>query len=389
MIDKTQLPPDDDEIHLLDLALVLAENLRVLIAVPLAAGLAALGITFIIAPTYTATTRILPPQQQQSTAAALLATQLGALAGSAGAALGIKNPADLYIGMMKSRTVADTLLERFKLKELYQEEYGEEVRKELASRTHVTAGKDGLIVIEVDDEDPERAAEMANAYVEALRELTQTLAVTEAGQRRLFFERQLKQAKDELTKSEVALRGSGISEATLKTVPQSALEALARLKAEVTAQEVKLGAMRGYMTESNPEFKQAQQELAVLRAQLAKTEQFDPAKATGSGAEYIGKYRDFKYHETLFELMAKQYEMARLDEAREAAVIQVVDAAVPPERKSKPKRGLIAIITSLAVFVLLVLAVFIRQGLRKAAALPDSSEKIATLRRLLSMRRAE
>jgi uncharacterized protein involved in exopolysaccharide biosynthesis len=373
------------EISLLDLALVLAENLKLLIFTPLAVGLAALGISFLIPPTYTATTRILPPQQQQSAAATLLANQLGALGGVAGAAAGIKNPADTYVAMIKSRTVADGLLGRFKLRELYDEKYDDDARKELASRTKVTAGKDGLIVVEVDDHDPKRAADIANAYVEALRELTQKLAITEAAQRRLFFENQLKQTKDDLTKAEITLRGSGISEATLKTVPQSALEALARLKAQVTAQEVKLGAMRGYMTELNPEFRQAQQELAALHAQLAKAEQFDAVKATGNGAEYIAKFRDFKYHETLFELMAKQYEVARLDEAREGVVIQVIDGAQEPERKTGPKKTLIAVISALVALFVMMLIVFIRQGLKVTSKDPVSAEKILQLRRLLHL----
>lgn len=387
MTDETHLSEPDDKISLLDLALVLAEHLRTLVLIPLGAGLAALGISFLITPTYTANTRILPPQQQ-SGAASLLANQVGALAGGAVAALGIKNPADTYVAMIKSRTVADSLLARFKLRELYGTEYDEDARNELSARTKVTAGKDGLIVIEVDDHNPKRAADMANAYVEELGQLTQTLAVTEAAQRRLFFEKQLKHTKDDLTKSEIALRGSGISEAALKTVPQSALEAFAKLKAQLTAQEVKLGAMRGYMTESNPEYKQAQQELAALRIQLAKAEQVDSAKATGAGAEYIAKFRDFKYFETLFDLMARQYEMARLDEAREGAVIQVVDAAVPPERKSKPRRALIAILTTVAVLFVAVLALFMGQGLRNAERAPESAEKLGRLRRLLRLRGA-
>jgi uncharacterized protein involved in exopolysaccharide biosynthesis len=375
--EKAQSSRDEDDISLLDLAIVLVENLKLLIVAPLAAGLAAFGISFLIQPTYTATTRILPPQQQQSATAAVFTNQLGGLLGAAGAAGSIRNPADTYVAMIKSRTVANVLLARFKLRELYDK------RNELASRTKVTAGKDGLIAIEVDDHDPARAADIANGYVEALRQLTQRLAVTEAGQRRLFFENQLRQSKDDLTKAEITLRGSGISEGSLKTVPQSALEALARLQAQVTAQEVKLGAMRGYMTELNPEFRQAQQELAALRAQLAKAEQVDAVKATGNGAEYIAKFRDFKYRETLFDLMAKQYETARLDEAREGAVIQVVDAAVRPERKSSPKRVLIFALAVLTGLFVMFIAVFARKVLHNAANEPASAERLRRLRGLL------
>src|SRR3990170_4099285 len=163
MTDKTTPLPPDDEISLLDLLLVVAENARLLIFGPLLAGLAALGIAFIIPPTFTATTRILPPQQQGG-AAAMLASQLGALGGLAGAAgLNIKNPADTYVALIKSRTVADKLLDRFDLLNVYDQKYRQEARKGLEDATKVSAGKDGLITIEVDDKDPKRSADIANA----------------------------------------------------------------------------------------------------------------------------------------------------------------------------------------------------------------------------------
>lgn len=292
-------PQDGGEIGFLDLVLVLAENLVLLIVVPLVAGLIALGIGFMTTPTYTATARILPPLQQQS-ASAMLATQLGALAGIAGSAT-IRTPSDQYVALLKSGPVLDAMIARFKLKELWSKEFMVDARQSLAGRTKVSVGaKDGIITIEVDDDDPKRAATFANAYVEELSNLLNTLAVTEPQQRRMFFEAQLKQAKDNLTKSEVALRGSGINEATLRTVPQSALEALARIKAQITAQEIKLASMRGSMTESNPDFRLAQRELAALQGELTKAEQSNTGKAQGEGTEYVAKFRDFKYHETLF-----------------------------------------------------------------------------------------
>jgi uncharacterized protein involved in exopolysaccharide biosynthesis len=249
----------------------------------------------------------------------------------------------------------------------------------------VSAGiKDGLISIEVDDHDPKRAADMANAFVEELRNLTKALAITEAAQRRLFFEEQLAQSKDNLTKSEIALQASGVSSAALRTVPQSALESLASLKAQITAQEIKLASMRTFMTDANPEFRLAVRELVALRDELSKAEQSSPVKALDNGAEYITKYRDFKYHETLFELMAKQYELARLDEAREGAVIQVVDAAHPPERKSSPRRAQTALLTSVSMLLLALIAVFVREAFRKAAAEPHMAAKLYRFRRLLT-----
>lgn len=378
MTEETQLPPPDDEISLLDLLLVVAENARLLIFGPLLAGLAALGIAFVIPPTFTATTRILPPQQQQG-AAAMLASQLGALGGLAGAAgLNIKNPADTYIALIKSRTVADRLIERFDLMKVYEAKLRQDARKELEGATKASSGKDGLITIEVDDKDPKRAADLANAYVEELHKLTGSLAITEAQQRRVFFEKQLQQSQENLKKAELALGQTGAGESLIRSAPQAMVEGIARLKAQVTAQEVRVATMRGSHTEESPQFQLAQRELASLRAQLSLAERDQPNK-NAPGAEYLNRYRDFKYQETLFELMAKQYEMARLDEAREGAVIQVVDPAVVPEWKTKPKRAQIAILAALAAGLVLILFLFARESLRGASVNPNTSEKVARL----------
>jgi uncharacterized protein involved in exopolysaccharide biosynthesis len=382
-----QSSSEDDEISLLDLLQVVADNLRLLVLVPLVAGLLALGISFAIAPTFTATTKFMPPQQQQSGAAAMLAG-LGALGGLAGAAGGIKNPADQYVSFLKSRSVQDALVDRFKLTERYETRFREDARKTLDVNVQIAGGKDGLITIDASDTEPQFAAQLANAHVEELSKLMNRLAVTEAQQRRLFFEKQLSNAKDNLVKAEQALKSSGVSSSALKASPVAAVEGLAKLKAGITAQEIKLASMRGYLTESAPDFKQAQTELSAMRGQIARAEREEPA-ATGANSgdsDYISKYRDFKYFETLFELFAKQYEMARVDESREGAVIQVVDTAQPPERKSKPKKALIAMMTTLAVGFALLLFIFVRQALRGAAQTPDSAEKMTRLR--LAFRRA-
>lgn len=368
---------DDDEISLLDLLQVVVDNLRLLVLAPLAAGLLALGVTFAIPPTYTATTKFMPPQQQQSSAAAMLAG-LGALGGLAGAASGLKNPADQYVAFLQSRSVQDALIDRFKLTERYDEKLKQDARKTLEKNVQIVAGKDGLITVDVDDKDPEFAAQLANAHIEELGQLLNRLAVTEAQQRRVFFEKQLANAKDNLVKAEQALKTSGVNSSALKASPVAAVESLAKLKASITAQEIKLASMRGYLAESAPDFKQAQIELSALRGQLARAEKEEPASSGDS--DYIAKFRDFKYHETLFELFAKQYEMARVDESREGAIIQVVDAAQPPERKSKPKKALIAVMATLAVGFALLLFVFIREALRGAAQTPESAEKLHRLR---------
>jgi uncharacterized protein involved in exopolysaccharide biosynthesis len=270
------------------------------------------------------------------------------------------------------------MIDKFKLLELYDVEYREDARKLLDKRTNVTSGKDGLITIEVDDHDPQRAAAMANAYVDELFTVNSQLAITDAQQRRLFFEKQLKSAHEQLKKAEVALGSSGVSEALVKSSPEAVVSAIATLKAQVTAQEIKLSTMRGYLTEQSPELKMAQRELESLRTQLVQLERTQPLK-DARNQDYLNRYRDFKYQETLFELMAKQYEMARLDEAREGVVIQVVDRAVPPEKKSKPKKALIAVLATLGAGMVLLVYVVVRESLRNARDDPGVSGKIARI----------
>lgn len=373
--------PEDDEISLLDLLQTLADNLRLLILGPLLAGLAALGITFAIAPTYTASVRFLPPQQQQSAAASMLAS-LGALGGLAGAASGLKSPADQYLAFIKSRAVQDALIDRFDLIKRYEEDLREDARKTLQTTARASSGsKDGLITVEVDDKDPKFAAQLANAHVEELQKLLARLAVTEAQQRRVFFEKQLQQAKDNLTRAELALKASGVNSSALKTSPQAAVEGVARLRAGITAQEIKIASLRGYLSETAPEFRQALTELSAMRTQLVRAEAQEPQSAGGS--DYVARFRDFKYYETLFELFAKQYEVARVDESREGAIIQILDAAQPPERKSKPKKALIAVITTLAAGFALLLFVFVRQALANASRDRESAEKLSRLKAAL------
>lgn len=373
---QSSMQEDDDEIDLLDILQVLAENARLLILGPLVVGLAALAWSYTITPTFTATTRIMTPQQQSGAAMAL--AQLGALAGMAGAAAGIKNPADMYVGLIKSRTVADRMIDRFKLMDVYEADVREGARNALAGNSSISAGKDGFITIAVDDHDPKRAAAMANAYVEELSNTTGSLAVTEAQQRRLFFEKELAKAKESLVRAETALGGAGVSESVLKFNPEAMGEGIATLRAQVVAKEVQLSSMRGYLTANSPDFRQAQQELASLRAQLAKAASNN--QPSGGNADYINRYRDFKYNEVLFEQLAKQYELARIDESREGAVIQIVDVAEPPERKSQPKKAQIAVVATLAAGFVLLLLVFVRRALQNAHQDPESAAKLAAVR---------
>jgi uncharacterized protein involved in exopolysaccharide biosynthesis len=357
---------------------VVADNLRLLVLGPLAAGLVALAMSFAIVPTYTATTKFMPPQQQSTGEAALLKS-LGALGGLAGSAAGIKNPNDQFIGLLKSFSVADALIDRFQLMSRYEKKFRIDTRKELEGVTRIASGKDGLIAVEVDDNDPKTAADLANGYVEELSNLLKRMTITEAQQRRAFFEKQVSQTKVKLAQAEQALRASGVNNSVLK-LNGSAVGAVGLLQAQITAQEVKLASMRGYLAESAPEFKQALNELSAFRTQLSKADLATTAPTSAADADYVDRYREVKYQEALFELYARQFEVAKLDESREGAVNQVVDAAQPPERKSKPKKAQIAMITALATGFALLLFIFIRQALRGATQTPESAEKISRLR---------
>lgn len=362
----TVFDDDDDGISLPDIVVVLAENLKLLIIGPLVVGLAALGVTYLIPPKFTANTTLMPPQQAQSAAAAAALGSLGSLAGLAGGAAGVRNTGEQYVALMQSVTVADRLVDLFSLMEVYDAKYRVDARKELAANVSISLRKkDGMINVSVDDTSPQRAADIANRYVEELRRVSSALALTEAQQRRLFFEQQLQQSRDRLVQAQQALQASGFNAGALKAEPRAAAEGYAKLKAEAVAAEVRLQVMRGSLTESTPEVRQQQATLNALREQLARTAQ--PVDGP-DGPDYIGRYREFKYLETLFELNARQFELARVDESREGALIQVVDPAMAPERKSSPKRALTAV-TSAAVAAMFLLAwVLTTHQWRQAAA---------------------
>lgn len=351
-----------DATDALDLLLELARSARLIVGGGLLCGVLALGGSYLIKPTFTSSTVIMPPQQQQSMAASALSS-LGALAGLAGGAGGLRSSVDLYVALLRSTTLADRMIDRFKLLDVYEEELRRDARQVFWDRTRVTAGRrDGLITLEVDDKDPKRAAEMAGAMIEEFRRLTSELAITEAQQRKLFFEKLLTDTRGKLTQAQAALQASGLTPGAFKAEPRAAAEGYAKLKAEVTAAEVRLRALLGNMTSSAPEVQQQQSVLSALRAELQKIE------ANGdvaSDAGYIGRYREFKYQETLFELFSRQYEMARVDESREGGVTQVVDAPQLPEKKSKPKRAAIAVGTSLGAGLVLMVWVLARFQLRK------------------------
>jgi uncharacterized protein involved in exopolysaccharide biosynthesis len=385
---------EEDEISLLDLLIVIAERKRVILTITATFSILAIVISLLLPKSYTAIVTLLPPQQNASVNSSL-ASQLGSMGGMAalaGSGLGLKNPNDMYVAILQSRTVEDAMVKHFGLMQQYHARYLSGARK--AFENHATvdgSGKDGLIRISVEDSNPQRSADLANGYVDQFRDMSQHIAITEASQRRLFFEQQLEQAKDDLANAEEALKKTEQSTGVIQPDSQALalIDSAANLRAQITAREVQIQGMM-YATAENPQLVQAQRELESMRAQLAKLggAEDNPAGellvpkglVPEASLEYIRKLRDVKYNETIFDILARQYEAAKLDEAKEGALIQVVDLAVPPDMRSSPKRILIVIATTAIGFLFGVFVALFQVGYRRMKDDPEASIKLHLLR---------
>jgi tyrosine-protein kinase Etk/Wzc len=384
------------ESHLLDLLIILSRRKQIVLRTTLAMAILAAAVAVLLPSHYTATTNILPPQQSPSLAASMIG-QLGALGPMAAMAqkdLGLKNPNDLYVGMLRSRTSEDALIRRFDLLRVYHDKKMSDARKHLENASTIVLGKEGFISISVEDKDRSRAPQIANAYVDQLRLLTQDISVTEAGQRRLFFERQLELAKNNLTDAEQSLKETEQKTGMIQLDGQAKaiIESVVKLRALIATKEVELHAMRLFSTEQNPDVLLGEQQLSGLREQLTLLEkqsggtssdlgdvQVPVGNVPEAGLQYVRKLRDMKYAETIFELLAKQYEAARLDEAKTAAVIQVLDPAIEPDRRSSPQRTLIIIIVTLSAFFGSVGYILLAAALRQMRLDPDIDARFTTL----------
>ena len=392
----------DVEISLLDLLIVLAERKRVILWVTAAFAIVSIIVSLLLPVRYTATVLLLPPQQGSSIGSAL-ASQLGNLGGMAalaGGSLGLKNPNDQFVAMLKSRTVEDAMVERYGLMQEYHKRYLSDARKQFEDYATVDGGsKDGLIHISVESHDPRRAAELANGYVDQFRDLSQHLAITEASQRRLFFEQELEKAKDNLANAEEAMKETEQKTGLIQLDSQARalIESAAALRAQIAAREVQIQGMQTYATGENAQLVQAQQELDSMRAQLAKLGGSEESPGSGiippkgqmtqAGMEYVRRLRDVKYYETIFDILARQFEIAKLDEAKEGALIQVVDPAIVPDKKSSPKRALIVIVaTFLGLFVGIFCALW-QAGVERMKRDPEIASQISMLRTALSLRK--
>ena len=407
---------DDDEINLMDIMLVIAKYNRFIMAFTAVSIVLALIYVMLQPFSYTAKTVILPPQPKGEASMGALLGNLGGVGGLPGAgALGLKNPSDMYLGMLKSRTLADRLIIKLDLQKHYKTKTMTKTREVLKHASNIAAGKDGFITVEYTHSDPVMAASIANAYIGELDALNSTLAVTEAAKRRLFYEKQIKETSVSLSQAEAAMKqtqrktgwyefggfdvamaggggGGGLAPGGAR-VNASVLAKVEEIRAQITLKEVELASKRAYMTEQNPEYVRSLATLAALKANLTKLEGSNNASGadvkvpvnqlSDTGFAYIHQMRDLKYKQSLMELYSKQFEMAKMDEAKESPLVQVVDKALPPEERSSPKRAQMMVIATILALVISIMLAFIMNALDTAKQIPKSAERLILLRRYL------
>lgn len=387
------------ELNLLDVLIVLSRRRRFIGWFTAGTVVLTAIIVFLIPNKYTATSVILPPAQTTSMSSALMG-QLGGMGGSgllaslAGAGLGIKNPGDMYVSLFRSTTVENALIQRFGLMTRYHKKTMFDTRKKFEDRTTVILGvKDGLIRVSVTDRDPQFAAELANAYVDEFHKHADSLTLTEASRSRAFFQEQLFKANEDLAKAEQAMKKMQQTTGVLQLDSQAKalIEQAAILRGQIAAKEVQLQSIRSFETENNPQYAMVEQQLEALRAQFAKVA--GPGANTygdiglpktnipESGIAYIDALRDLRYNETITELLTKQFEAAKLDEARQGT-IQISDVALPPDKKSSPHRALIVILVCFLALVVAVLWVLSADRWHRTLLDPEKSAKVRTLRQI-------
>lgn len=345
---------EEDGINLLDYLIVLAKRKKLILSITLSVAVVAFILTFSKIYFYEAQTSILPPQQENPRLANMLISEFGALPLIRG---NINSKQELLVELIKSRTFTYRVINRFKLNEYYEAEDIAEARDMLLANITIrpnfsdkkqsklfNSDKSPLIRISVKHQNPQQAADIANALVEELKIFINEIAISEASQRRLFFEEQLTQANSGLIKAEEEIRKFQERTGLFKVDTQTAItiQKIADLQAQITAKEIELQVMKFSSTTSNPDVQRIEETVKILGSELSKIEANksygkNSLIPTGTipelGLEYQRKFRELKFNETLYEILVKQYEAAKIDESKDAALIQVIDRAIPPEKK--------------------------------------------------------
>jgi tyrosine-protein kinase Etk/Wzc len=385
---------------ILDLLTTLARKRKFILLTTFGVAVVTAATTLLLPVRYTAAASILPPQQSTSPGGLLSQMTGGSgLAALAGSSLGIKSPIDMYIAMFRSRTVEDAMIKRFDLMKAYRKKKLSEAREKFETRSTAVAGvKDGVIRVTVDGSTPEKAAELTNAYVDEFQKLASTVAVTEAAQRRLFFDHQLEEAKNNLSTAEQDLKRTELTTGMLQPDSESRamIESAAVIQGQIAAKEVQLQGMSAFATDNNPDVVTVKRQLDELRAQLGRftgnassgADLFVPkGKVPEAALDFVRKLREVKYRETIFQALAAQYQLAKLDEAKQGAVFQTIDVAVPPDRRSFPHRTILVIVFTLLSFIFACFAAWAGAAYDALREDPEDGPKIVTL--LAALRRPQ
>ena len=346
---------------------LLWERRRFLLRWTLIGLVISLAVALLIPSRYIATTQLMPPDNQSgSGAAAFLAAagrSGGGLAGLAGDLLGTKNSGALFVGILSSRTVQDRLIEQFNLRHEYGDRKMEDARTDLAKHTGVSEDrKSGIISISVWDHSPQRSADLAGAYVKELDRLVAEVSTSAARRERIFLEERLQAVKQDLDAS--AMKFSEFaSKNTAIDIPaqgKAMVEAAATLQGQLIAAESELHGLEAIYTDQNVRVKALKARVSELRTQLGKlggeagaagalSAKSDPSlypsirQLPVLGVTYADLYRKTKIQETVFELLTQQYELAKVQEAKEIPSVKVLDVAVVPTKKSYPPRGVFTV----------------------------------------------
>lgn len=388
----------EDEINLLELLQVVVRNLPLIAKITTAAVILSVVYSLTLKNVYTAKTTLLPPQKDSGGggAAALMAAMGGGLAGLAG---GFGGSADLYLGILKSRSVTDAVIKRLDLNTELKSKNADSTRAAVQGMVKFQAGKDGIITITADYTDPAKAALLANTFVDELQKISQQLNLTKASTERSFLDKRLVVVKQDLKKAEEEMKVFQEKYKTIKADAQAAaaIEGIARLQAEVASKEVQLAALRNSMTDESSEVRTMLAGLTKLKSQLNAMSGSggggvipSVGSAPSIGVEYIRRLRELKTQEALYEQLTKQFEMAKINEARDSSSIQVLDEAVAPLSKSKPNRRSIVLFSAVAAFFCSVFLAFIKEYLAKMSPEDSAmlSEMKGTLKGMLRWRRS-
>lgn len=396
---------DDDgpTVTLIELLTWIGQGKRLIIAATLVAVLLAMLIGFLLPKTYTAQATLLAPDSQRQGGSAAALAALGSLGGLVAGGAGGKSPDELYVALLKSDSVDRALNARFDLEKRYGVANFEALRKVMPRYVHITADKkSGLISVDVDDGDPKFAAALANAHATEISKVLDRLAVSEAQLRRVFFEKQLNDSKENLIKAEQNLQT--VQEASGVIMLDKQAEALiigaAEVRAQISAREVQLKVLRTSATAQNPDVIRLSSELRALRSELTRMEStqggaagsavdMPVGKLPEAGVGYVRARREMKLQEAMLEGMLRQYEAAKLDEAKEGPQLQQVDVAMPPDHKSKPSISLLMIGAMVAALLLSTVWVVIRRyGAWSREHFPEDAPSRAALARAWRWRAA-